>query len=67
MLTEKYIIGCVFCQHFTQLSQKHGTNAPVGNLKPAVLYIGSNYHLRVCLENKFLCKILREDKVTRIQ
>ena len=64
---DKYITGCLFCQHFTQLSQKHGTNAPAGNLKPAVLYIRSNYHLRVCLEDKFLSKTLREDKGTRIQ
>ena len=60
MLMEKYIIGCVFCQHFTQFSQKHSTSAPAGTLKPAALYIMSNYYLRILLENDLLFKTLRE-------
>ena len=64
---EKYIIDCVFCQQFTQLLQKHGTNAPAGNFKLAVLYKMSNYHLRTLLENNFLSKTLRENKGTRKQ
>ena len=67
MLMEKYIIGCVFCQHFTQFSQKHSTNSPAENLKPTVLYIMSNYHLRILSENNFLSKTLSENKGTRIQ
>ena len=61
MLLEKYIIDCVFYQHFTQFSQKHSTSAPAGTLKPAVLYIMSNYYLRILLENDLLFKTSREN------
>ena len=60
MLMGKYIIGSVFSQHFTQFSQKHSTSAPAGTLKPAVLYIMSNYYLRILLENDLLFKTSRE-------
>ena len=61
MLMEKYIIGCVFCQHFTQFSQKHSTSAPAGTLKPAALYIMNNDYHRILLENDLLFKTSREN------